>query len=355
MINVMKCKNLFIRRMLSVTIIIATVGMIAVSAQTPVELHGALRVEGNKIVDKDGNPTQLCGMSFFWSQWMGQFYNKRVVGWLVDDWKVSVVRAAMGVKHVESQSGYLYDGTEKVKLTKVVDAAIKKGIYVIIDWHDHFAFENVKESQKFFKEMARRYGKYPNVIYEIYNEPKQISWPEIVKPYSRTIVDAIRAIDPDNLILIGTPSWCQNVNEAADDPLEGKNLAYSLHFYAATHKGELRDKAQYALDKGIPLFVSEFGTCLASGDGYLDSTESDLWFSFMDEHKLSWCNWSIADKKETASALIPGARYYGQWPQNELTPSGKIIRHQLRLHAGIKDVEVAPKEKRVHWLRIRPL
>ncbi len=325
------------------------------AAQTPVELHGNLKVEGNKIVDQNGSPTQLCGMSFFWSQWKGQYYNKRVVDWLADDWKVTVVRAAMGVKHVESETGYLYDGTELTKAKAVVDAAIKKGIYVIIDWHDHYAFKNAKESKLFFEKMARMYGKYPNVIYEIFNEPMQVSWPEVVKPYSEKIVEAIRAIDPDNLILIGTPSWCQNVNEAADDPLKGKNLAYSLHFYAATHKDDIREKALYAMGKGIPLFVSEFGTCLASGNGILDSAESEIWFSFMDEHNLSWCNWSIGDKNETSSALVPGARYYGQWKLSDLTPSGKIVRSKLRHKAGIKDVEVPLKPKKKSWLKVRSL
>jgi endoglucanase len=342
-------------RQFFVLIIVLNLGIAAVCAQTPVERFGQLRVEGNKIVGKDGNPAQLRGMSFFWSQWMGQFYNKRTVGWLVDDWKVTVVRAAMGVKHVPSQSGYLYDGAEKLKVKIIIEAALKKGIYVIIDWHDHFAFQNEKKSQQFFEEMARLYGKYPNVIYEIYNEPERVSWSEIVKPYSRKIVETIRAIDPDNLIIVGTPYWCQNVNEAADDPLEGDNLVYSLHFYAATHKGDLRDKALYALGKGIPLFVSEFGTCLASGNGYLDSTESEIWFSFMDEHKLSWCNWSIADKKETASAVIPGASYYGQWKQKDLTPSGKMVRRKLRQSAGIVDVEEPPEVKKKSWLRLEPL
>lgn len=338
-----------------IVVVMSNMGSVAVSAQTPVERYGQLRVEGNQIVDKNGKPVQLRGMSFFWSQWMGRFYNKKTVSWLVDDWKVTVVRAAMGVKHVQSQSGYLYDGSEVLKVKTIVDAALKEGIYVIIDWHDHYAFKNARESQLFFTEMARRYGKYPNVIYEIYNEPEQISWNEIVKPYSEKIVEAIRAIDPDNLILIGTPTWCQNVNDAADNPLVGKNLVYSLHFYAATHKGDIRDKALYALGKGIPLFVSEFGTCLASGNGFLDSAETEIWFSFMDEHNLSWCNWSIADKNETASALVPGARYYGQWKQRELTLSGQMIRRKLRLAAGVKDVEAPPKVKRNSWLRVRPL
>jgi len=206
--------------------------------------------------------------------------------------------------------------------------------------------------------MARKYGKYPNVIYEIFNEPINVSWSDTVKPYSQSIVSAIREIDPDNLIIIGTPSWCQDVDKAADDPLEGVNLVYGLHFYAATHGADIRQKAQYALDKGLPLFVSEFGTCLASGNGYFDSAETEVWFKFMDENHLSWCNWSIADKDETASALVPGARPSGGWRHQDLTISGRLIRHKLRMYAGIKEELILTdikKKKKPGFFRIKPI
>jgi endoglucanase len=134
-------------------------------------------------------------------------------------------------------------------------------------------------------------------------------------------------------------------------------LVYSLHFYAATHGADLRKKAEYAINKGLPLFVSEFGTCLSTGDGFLDSTETEHWFSFMDKHNLSWCNWSVGDKNETASLLVPGARYYGKWTQNELSASGKIIRRKCRQYAGFFDKENNEENKvgRKKFLNIKPL
>lgn len=322
--------------------------------QTPVADHGQLKVENGRIVDQHGNPFQLRGMSFFWSQWMGKYYNAKVVDWLVDDWKVTVVRAAMGVRHEETRSGYIYDKSEALKVQIIIDAAIKRGIYVIIDWHDHYACKNIEESKTFFKEIAARYGTYPNVIYEIFNEPVWDSWKEKVKPYSETIVQTIREIDPDNLIIIGSPHWCQDIDIAADDPLEGKNLVYALHFYAASHGDDLRQKAVHAMQKGIVLFASEFGTSLATGDGFLDSAETGTWFAFMDSHSISWCNWSIADKKETASALVPGARPYGRWNMADLTSSGRIIRSKCRQYAGFIDHEKEPVEKK-RWLTVKAI
>jgi endoglucanase len=323
--------------------------------QTPVAAHGHLSVENGRIIDQHGNPVQLRGMSFFWSQWMGKFYNAKVVDWLIDDWKVTVVRAAMGVKHEETRSGYIYDRSEAQKAKTIIDAAIKWGIYVIIDWHDHYACKNIEESRTFFKEIAARYGTYPNVIYEIFNEPVWDSWKEKVKPYSETVVQAIREIDPDNLIILGSPHWCQDIDIAADDPLEGKNLVYALHFYAASHGDDLRRKAVYAMQKGIVLFASEFGACLATGDGFLDSAETESWFAFMDSHSISWCNWSIADKEETASALVPGARPSGRWSLRDLTPSGKLIRRKCRRYAGIIDTQPDRVLKKKSWLTVKAI
>jgi endoglucanase len=294
--------------------------------ELPILKYGQLQVSGNKIADKNGNAVQLRGMSLFWSQWIGKYYNESCVQWLRDDWRCNIVRAAMAVEH----DGYLTNPEiEKQKVRDVVDAAIEQGIYVIIDWHDHHAYDHTEEAKAFFAEMAQLYGHTPNVIYEPFNEPEQVSWSGKVKPYHQAIIDTIRHHDADNLIICGTPTWSQDVDVAANDPLEGTNIAYTLHFYAGTHKQFLRDKAFTALNKGVALMVTEFGTTDATGDGTVNTTETDLWFDFMDDHKLTWCNWSIADKQEASAALKPGAATLGGWKTENLTTSGKFIRAEL--------------------------
>ena len=296
---------------------------------TPIENYGKLQVQGNKLLDKNNKPVQLRGMSLFWSQWIGKYYNAEAVKWLKDDWRCTVVRAAMGVGIPED--GYLKNPErEKQKVIDVVDAAIKEGIYVIIDWHDHTAEQNTEASKKFFSEMAEKYGDKPNVIYEIYNEPLNVSWNTVIKPYSEAVIAAIRAKDPDNLIICGTGNWSQRVNEAASNPINDPNVAYTLHFYAATHKQSLRDDAIKALAKNVAIFVTEFGTSEASGDGFLDKAETNTWFAFLDEHKISWCNWSLADKSEVSAALKPGASATGGWANSSLSESGIFIRDYLR-------------------------
>ena len=299
---------------------------------TPVDIHGALQVEGAKIVGtKHGNPTQLRGMSMLWSQWGegSKYYNANVIKTLVDDWKVNVVRAAMGVS--TSVQGYItYPGREKAKITTVVDAAIENGIYVIIDWHSHDAHNEEAEAKAFFAEMAQLYGEYPNVIYEVFNEPTQATWAGDIKPYCEAVIDTIRAHDPDNLIICGTRNWSQEVEEAADNPINDVNVAYTLHYYAATHTDNLRAKAQAAIDKNLPLFVTEFGTTEASGNGRIDFTETDKWWDFLDANDISWCNWSISDKDESASAITPSTPINGKWTSNNYTISGAFVRNELR-------------------------
>jgi len=292
----------------------------------PVKVHGQLHVEGTQLKDEKNKDVVLRGMSFGWHNWWPQLYNADAVKWLAKDWNCSVVRAAMGV---EPEGGYL-DKPEwsKEKIEAVVDAAIKQGIYVIIDWHSHHI--KTEEAKAFFTEMANKYGKYPNIIYEIYNEPEYDTWQQ-VKEYSIAVISAIRAIDKNNVIIVGSPHWDQDVDVAAADPITGfNNLMYSLHYYAATHKQDLRDKADAALKKGLPLFISESAGMEASGDGKINKEEWQKWINWSEQRKVSWITWSVADKNESCSVLKAGASATGNWQLNDLKESGVMAREYLR-------------------------
>ena len=291
----------------------------------PVSKHGKLKVDGLNLVNAQGDPVVLRGVSFGWHNWWPRFYNADAVNCLATDWNCTVVRAAMGV---EPDSGYLSKPKWSEQLIcDVVDAAIKNDIYVIIDWHSHNI--QLEAAKVFFRKMAEMYGKYPNIIYEIFNEPERQTWSQ-VKAYSEEVIKTIREIDPDNIILVGSPHWCQDVDVAAANPVEGySNLMYSLHYYAASHK-QLRDKANVALSKGLPLFVSECAGMEASGNGPVDHREWKLWLEWMEKNQISWVVWSLADKNETCSMLTPAALSTGNWDDSVLKEWGNISRKTIK-------------------------
>ncbi|MEL6534305.1 MAG: cellulase family glycosylhydrolase [Bacteroidota bacterium] len=308
-------------------LIIAMLGLAGSYSLAQVTQNGNLSVNGNRIVNQSGEAVSFSGMSYFWSNqgWGAErFYNAQSVAWLKNDWGASIVRAAMGV---EDAGGYIDNpANNKARVQAVVDGAIANDMYVIIDWHSHHAEWNTAEAVSFFQEMATLYGNTPNVIYEIYNEPLQVSWSGTIKPYAETVVNAIRAIDPDNLIIVGTPTWSQDVDQAANDPINNTNIAYTLHFYAGTHFQSLRDKANYALSQGVALMVTEWGTVNANGDGGVAQASTDAWVDWMKANDLTNCNWSVHDKVEGASALQSGASSNGGWSAGDLTPSGTKVK-----------------------------
>lgn len=292
-----------------------------------VSKHGQLSISGSKILDKNGSEIALRGMSLFWSQWAPNYYNRETIQWLRDDWRCTIVRAALGVE----PEGYLQDSyREYQKIKIVIDACIELGIYVLVDWHDHNAEDHLMESITFFNNISKEYGGYPNIIYEIYNEPLDVEWKGVIKPYAEQVINTIRANDPHNLIVVGTRNWSQEVEEIIGNEIDHENLAYSLHFYTGTHRQWLRDKANKALNANIPIFVSEWGLSKADAQGDIDQVETGLWLDFMEQNNLSWCNWSVNNKDETTSILLPSTSKLSGWSDSELTEAGKIMRAYLR-------------------------
>ena len=302
--------------------------ILTINAQ-PVKMYGQLKVVGTQLTSANNTPVVLNGMSFGWSCFHPRFYTAGAVSTLAKDWNCSVVRAALGV---EPANGYLQDSAKSMKLiTTVVDAAIKEGIYVIIDWHSHNI--NLNEARAFFKTMATKYHSYPNIIYELYNEPDYETWPQ-VKAYSIDLISTIREIDTANIILVGSPRWDQDVQLPADDPIKGfNNLMYTMHFYAGTHKQWLRDRTDAAIAKDLPIFISESAGMDATGDGKLDDEEWNKYIQWMQEKKLSWITWSLSDKDESCSVLNKSASSDGNWTDKDLKESGLKTREYLR---GIK-------------------
>ncbi|APC41907.1 cellulase family glycosylhydrolase [Clostridium estertheticum] len=330
-----KKKTKFFKRTFSFKIAFIMLIFVAVSSRTYIAQAATssvsqLKIVGSQLCDSTGKAIQLKGMSSHGLQWYGDYMNYDSMKYLRDNWGVNVVRAAM----YTDQGGYISNPTTtKAKVKEIVQAAIDLNMYVIIDWHilnDGNPNTYKEQSKSFFKEMATTYGNHPNVIYEICNEPNgSTTWANDIKPYAQYIIPAIRAIDPDNIIIVGTSTWSQDVDTAANSPLSYSNIMYACHFYAGTHGQSLRDKIDYAMAKGIAVFVTEWGTSDASGNGgpYIDASQQ--WIDYMANKKISWVNWSLCDKSEAASALKPGDSKTGGWIDSDLTTSGLFVKKNI--------------------------
>jgi endoglucanase len=277
-------------------------------------------------VDKNGNPTTLHGMSLYcWAQQGTQFFNTSAINHFAQDWKCTAIRIAI------LPSAYKKDPKAEItKVKTVMDACVANGIYGIIDWHSMQGAQNdLQSSQDFFSAIATEYGKTPNIMYEPWNEPVQETW-KVIKAYHEAVIAKIRPIDPDSIILCGNRNWDQQCAEASQDPITtSKNIAYTIHFYAASHKQSLRNNGAQALKNGVALFSTEYGTSSSSGGGAYDPAETQLWWNWMDENNVGCTNWSAAALGETSAAFQSKASATGPWTDDMLKPSGLLVRNYI--------------------------
>lgn len=291
--------------------------------------NGWLQVQGTQLCNEKGEPVVLHGMSSHGMQWYPQYASAGAIK-TTADYGANLFRVAM----YTGEGGYLSD-PEKAKRDTIaaVDAAIANDLYVIIDWHilsDGNPRTHQAEAKAFFTEMAQRYKDSPAVLYEICNEPNgNVSWTNDVKPYAQAMIDAIRGEGAKGVILVGSPTWSQDIHLAAADPVQGENLMYTLHFYAGTHGQELRDRIDQVRAKGFGVFISEWGTSAADGNGGVFPQQAQVWLDFLAQRNMSWANWSLCDKNETSAALKPGASSAGGWTDSDLSESGKFVFHRF--------------------------
>jgi endoglucanase len=309
-----------------------TVPEVIVPRPPAVGVHGQLHVDGTALVDEAGNAVQLKGPSSMWLNWETSGYAQSPEGvkFFRDNWQASLIRAAMGV---DATGAYLVNPDKaKSQVRAIVDLAIQLGIYVIIDWHDHAAETHQAEAIAFFTEMATEYGAYPNVLYETYNEPQKVDWNTVVKPYHEAVVAAIRAVDPDNVIILGTPNWSQYVDVAAANPVVGTNLMYTLHFYSCSHGQSLRNRGTAAYNLGLPIFVTEWGATNADGGktGTLCLDEAQNWHNWMNERKISWAAWKLDDCTDLSCYFVPGTPITGNWTDEQLNGHAPFVRDRMR-------------------------
>ena len=294
-----------------------------------VKKNKSLQVSGTKLCNSRGEEIQLKGMSSHGLGWFGDYINKESMKYVKDAMGRNIIRLAM---YSEGSGSYMASpNTNKTKIYEGIDIAIELGIYVIVDWHilsDNDPNEYKEEAKEFFSEVTEKYKDCPNIIYEICNEPngKNVTCQNSIKPYAEEVIPVIRKNSPNSIVIVGTGSWCQDIVDPASEPLEFKNVMYACHFYSGSHTEWLRERVDEALSKGLSIIISEWGTSSADGDGGVFPEETLTWIEFLEERNISWLNWSLCNKGEASAALKPSASFDGNWTDEDLSESGKIVK-----------------------------
>jgi endoglucanase len=285
-----------------------------------------LHVSGTDLLNESGNITVLRGVSTHGLSWYPQYVNYDAFKTMRDKWGVNTVRLSM---YTEEYGGYC-SGGDREALLKTIDDGVRYAselnMYAVIDWHilrDGDPNIHKNDAAEFFDAVSAKYADCPNVIYEICNEPNGTDWHNSIRPYAEEIIGIIRSHTAKALILVGTNTWSQDVDQVVNDRLEDRNVMYVMHFYAGTHKDALRAKLQNALDQGLPVFISEFGICDASGSGELDYESADRWMELIRSYHLGYIIWNLSNKAEASALIESGCGDLSGWTYENLSGSGK--------------------------------
>ena len=293
---------------------------------------GKLRVMGGKLCSEKGDPVILRGVSVNGLITSESFLNEQLFHELSKDMGIDLFRLPMYTYGV-GIIGYCTNGDKarhKKDIDDGVELARKEDMYVLIDWHilsDGDPNSYIDEARLFFAEMAEKYSGYNNVLYEICNEPNGVDW-QTIKSYAEQIIPVIREKDPASVIIVGNPDWSKDLYSVAADPLKFDNIMYSLHFYSATHGQEFRDMTEQLSQKGLPIFVTEFGVTAASGGHPRDLDSADVWIELLERENISYCMWAFSKVAEACSAIRSTVPKYNGYVAEDYTETGSwLIRN----------------------------
>lgn len=326
--------------MKKIFLFLAATMMAAISMADVLSNLQALKLVNNQLCQADNTPIQLRG----WST--NDYKNFRVSC----DEKADFVRmknsGATVIRIAVDPHEYASDLTNMLLWVKnSIDYCAELDLYCIIDWHilvpgdpNHSDYSG---APTFFSEISAyvKDKNYRHVLYEICGEPNlneegtiyengQTVWSQI-KTYATTVLSVIKVNDPNAIVIVGTPQWCQGLVFPMVDPMDeqGMNVMYSFHSNTGDEEnylGLLSSASAF-----LPIFVSEWRLLPHSGNCSFEESKpvADLLMNIcngqnLGGQKISWCNWGWYQKEDVGSAFTDYAASI--WSQ-----SGNYVKNIL--------------------------
>jgi len=329
---------------LAILLIIVTLQVVRYE-QGPVTIPmSGLHVQRNRIVDENGLPVILrgvtideqCDDSYFSNL---QRFDEADMAELVQVWHVNVIRVPILPDLWQSCSNYFQN-----ILDPIVNLGSKYRVYVLLGWHAHgnpitgqvehpswgnqYPYHgnpynpNMTLATSFWNATADRYKNDPWVIYSIWNEPAYITWTNW-RPIAEQLVGVVRSHNPNSLILVPGVSWAYDLRGAYNDPVNRTNIVYETHVYPMFDvvKGPWDQYFGY-LATYHPVFVGEWGFHPGDPDPELNGTVDNfgkLLVTYMARNNMSWTafcwsTWWLPSMLNSSSQPTD----YGQFVQNVL-------------------------------------
>ncbi len=232
----------------------------------------------------------------------------------------------------EKSKGYFFNQDDYINryLKPAVDECIKHGYYVVLDLHYISSYDASLRDDKlvpFWLKMATIYKNNPSILFEIFNEPvTPNNWDDWVAVVAQPLVDAIREIATENIIIVGGPWYNQNIAGVLFKPVVGNNITYSAHIYPQTPSSW--EKNYGAIADKYPLFITEWGYDSSGANPVVGTTQSfgQPFMNWMYNRNLSWSAF-VADTNWFPRMFVKTANGWSMTSQdvnkliNNFTPS----------------------------------
>lgn len=296
-----------------------------------------LKVDGNQVVTDQGKPVLLRGVNVACMEWSsdGEGHLLETVRVAVEDWKSNIIRLPLsqdrwfGKGPEQTDGGKSYRGLVK----QAVDWCGSHGCYILLDlhWNDAGVWgQNIGQHQmpdmnsvEFWKDCAKTYRNRPEVLFDLYNEPHNISWEvwrnggtvveksgpgarqgkfvpiSYTTPGMQPLLETVRKTGAKNVIVAGGLDWAYDLSgflngSALTDTKGGRGVIYACHAYP--FKGDTIDQFLTKLDAAlpkIPVLVSEFGAENKRDEGDGPNPWITRTLAEMETRKVAWTAWDL--------------------------------------------------------------